>query len=292
MGINKFLGIVWSGIAIVLLVILIMAINGKKGNFWRLNRNKSVELGTLYSTDIFDADKIDELDVTLVSESFVLKPHNEDVVKVELYCNELTAPTIDLNSSSLTIQSSKKKINVGMMNRKVIVYVPYNKKFARASIALVSGAMHLTDFDCDTFESNSVSGSSNFENCNFGNIVTQQISGSLNIRNSTGKNIETKCASGSIHITGSFDGLDLKSTSGSVHVTLDKPLEKDSAVESTSGSIHLGFPKNSNLKIEHKSTGSYRNSITGTTGKNGTDIMGSGDVKLYLKATSGSIHID
>jgi len=274
MGINKFLGFIWTLIAVILLFILISGIRGRKFHFFNFGKSFTVEQGALYSTDIFDADNIESVKIDLVSEALVIKGHNENVIKVELYCNEATAPSVDEENSVLRIQSQKKVVNVGMMNRKVIVYIPYNKNFTKANISLVSGSMHIDDLVCDKFDSNTVSGSTHFENCTFDEMSLHQTSGSLHIDQTITKALAVDC------------------TSGSIHINLKNPLTKDSSITSTSGSIRFNIPKNSNLKIDYKSNGSYRNSFTGTSGKSGTEIMGSGDVNLFIKATSGSIHID
>lgn len=294
MVINKILGFVWSLIAVVLLCILIFGLRGKGLKVFRYKGGNLIETGNPYSTDIFDADNINSLSIDLLSESLTVKSHNEDCLKVELYCTEDTAPAINVENSVLSVISKRAKINIhGIINnRKVVIYVPNKKQFENVDINLVSGSMHIYDLKAENYKSNSVSGSSNFDECKFDTMNITQTSGSLHLINTDSKNIEADCTSGSIHIDGTYEEMDLKSSSGSVNVNLEKPLVKNSSIVSTSGSLHLNIPSKSNLKIEYKTNGSYKNSITGTSGKNGTETMGNGSVNLFMKATSGSIHID
>lgn len=291
MGINKFLGFVWSLIAVILLIILVINIRGKRFN---IKNGKSIIQGSLFSTDIFDADKIDSLDINLVSESLNVVSHNENVVKVELYCTKETAPVVDLNNSVLSIKSYKnRKINVHMFeNHRVIVYVPYKRQFSGANVNLVSGSIHIENLDCKTMKCNAVSGSTHIDDCNFETASFGNVSGSMHLSNSSSETLDIGCTSGSVNVDGSYDGINIKSVSGSVNTRLNKPITKNSSIVSTSGSINIGMSGNNDLKIEYKSNGTYKNSITGTTGKSGTDVMGSGAVNLFLKATSGSIHIN
>ncbi|MBQ5384244.1 MAG: DUF4097 family beta strand repeat protein, partial [Treponema sp.] len=102
-----------------------------------------------------------------------------------------------------------------------------------------------------------------------------------------------KVSSGSIRLGGAIGKMDVNVMSGSVHVNLSEALTGDSKVHSVSGSVNLSVPHDSNLGIKYSTmSGSYKNQITGASGKKGTDMIGNGSVKLDLSATSGSIKIE
>ena len=288
---NIMMALVWILLAVVLTYLLVSKIS-EKGSDKNKNLIISFSPSSLQSTKNFDANKVENLFVDLTSESFYLENTNGNSIIVELYGNEKSIPSVNINNNTLEIKSEV-HIGINFGEQKVVVKIPNNCKFDDVNVKSLSGALHVSEVAAKNVIYKSSSGSIHVNDgiVESGKIESQ--SGSVSIINCDIIKLDASSVSGSLKFAGSTDQFDLASVSGSVRVDLNKPFVNESKMESTSGSLHLNIPKNTNCNVDYKCTsGSYTNSITSTRGKSGVDVMGNGGPVLMLKSTSGSIHID
>lgn len=296
---NKIIGFIWIIIAIFLIYILVVKVTTGKKIFnnknlsFRINSN-SIGEAVLYDTQIFSSDKFDSFDISLSSESLHIEQSNTDDVIVELYGNEDTVPTVEVEGNVLSIESPKNmKHVISLGGRKVIVKLPKGYIADSVDLDLASGSTHISNCNFRNLESKNSSGSVHIENCDVEKMELVSHSGSVHIENSKIPEAEISSSSGSVRVDGSFDTLNVRAVSGSVRADLKKSLNQDSEIYTTSGSINLSVPNNMNAKIKYSVTsGNYRNSISGTSGKTGTDHIGIGGPTLKLSSTSGSINVN
>lgn len=296
---NKILGIIWILIAIILLFFMLKTIN-KKGYRNSRIHIPGIEFYANSKSDdsfsdkkTFSTSEINKLKIHLASESVYIEKSDSNQIEIEFYCPKESLPNLELSGKTLTISEVHHKTINFSANRRVVIKLPSNYKDSDLEINLASGAIHLSDCNFSEIECNSASGSIHIDNVKVGKMEISSASGSIHIDNCESSFLNAKSQSGSVHISGKFDGMKLKSTSGSIRTDLRKPLTQNSEIAATSGAVKLLLPSESNLSINYSLTsGTYNNHHTGTSGKSGRDIMGSGKVNLDLKTVSGSISIN
>lgn len=292
---NKIMGIIWLIIALILVFFLITGIKEKNGkrrigvDSLEISGNNSAGL---YETKKFAAAEIKSIDIDVSSESILFEKADDSEITVDLYCNESCVPEVSVENGTLKITSNNKPFVI-CFNRKIIVKIPGDYYSDDVDVHSASGSIRINNCNFGNVDANSSSGSIHLENCKFNNFDGKSASGSIKIENCEIPVLDCESTSGSVKAEGSFDSVDLKAVSGSISADLKKTLTGKSEMRSTSGSIHLITPENSNLQIKYATTsGTYKNSKNGTSGKKGTDSIGTAEIPLELKTTSGSIHIE
>lgn len=301
------MAIIWICIAVLLTYILIVRINrGGKFSFFGKNHTpfitweKSIVSGDFDNYDgnitkhTFSVNEFNSIDISLSSESLYFEKGTGNEITVDLYCPTDLLPKVYVHSNTLKIESESKNIvSVNLKPRRVVVTIPSGFVADDVDINLSSGSIHISNCEFETVNCHSSSGSVHIDNCKMNKLDSKSSSGSVHVTNCEIPDLEAKSTSGSVSVSGKFDGISLQAVSGSIHADLENALVNDSELSSSSGSIHLKVPSKSDLKISYSATsGTYRNSYTGASGKRGKDIMGSGKVNLEVHSTSGSIHIN
>ena len=82
--------------------------------------------------------------------------------------------------------------------------------------------------------------------------------------------------------------------SGSIKMSLDKPILFDSVFETVSGSISIAMPEHPGFSHNYRSvSGSIKNDFTGFSGSDkGVIVYKTGQVFIETKSVSGSIKIE
>lgn len=311
---NKIMGILWIIIAVCLAGILVLKLSGgDKKEKGLLISVDDVSGGKLSKTYTFNVEDVRALDVGVASESVFVEKTSGNQVIVELYMPESVLPEVELNGGLLSIKSRKDKIIVGISNRKIIIKVPSGFTPSDFNIGASSGSLHVRDLDlpcdvncgtssgsvhitnvnCKKLDLGSSSGSVHIENVNSDDLNAGTSSGSIRTENSKGAFAKLHSSSGAVRLDGSYEGIDCTASSGSVHAKLYKALTMDSNLHSTSGSVKLSVPSDAGFNVKYGVvSGSYHNSITGTSGKNGSDVVRGGGPTVQIGTTSGSIRIE
>ena len=265
----------------------------------------------LLETKEFSVSEIDSLDLELSRETIWIQKTNDKKVTVELYCPKEYKPKVQVTGKTLEIESQKLINIMNAKEWKVVVYIPNNMKLKDIDINHASGSNHLEDIQCNSIDLRSASGSVHltnilgdnvkiasasgsvhFSDCDIDDVEIGVASGSTSIDNINAKKIEIASASGSVKINGKYDSFSIHSNSGSITINDEKAPSDDCEIKSTSGSIKLTIPENSGFVSNYNLTsGNYHNSITKSEGKKGSEIVNGGGPTINFKATSGSIHV-
>lgn len=306
---NKIFGVIWTGIAIVLTFLLFSSLKGRInifGGFSIMNSSK------LYQTLNFSPSEIKDIDVDLASDSLQIEKTSGSSIIVELYGNEKSVPKASIYKDTLKIESQKAVFHMFGTSGKALIKLPESFIVNDGDFKANSGSIHISDTIFNKLDCNSTSGSINLENVTADKTDCKASSGSIRINNSKAKEFDVKASSGSVrlenceaesfdcnissgstYLSGSFGKIEVNSRSGSINADLTKELTSDSEFHAVSGGIHLNVPSTSNFRTKYSCTsGTYKNNISGTNGKKGTDIVGNGGPLIELSTTSGSIHIN
>ncbi|MBR5647022.1 MAG: DUF4097 family beta strand repeat protein [Treponema sp.] len=259
MKIEKILAFIWLIIAAVLIFLFISFIkNDGMLNFKFNSKHPSESLALcfdLYDDESYSTDQITEFNINLDSEAIFFEISENKDIKVEFYCDENHKPETSLNGTTLSIKSSRKHKHASKKHRKIVVYIPKDFIIDKLNIKVSSGSIYLTDCSINVFQS--------------------------------------EISSGVINGKAKINEIHSVSSSGVTKLALLEPLTKDSSMSTSSGIIKLKIPSDSNLSIYHSVTsGIYNNKLQLDNKSNDADILGTGDVKLHLSATSGIIKIN
>ena len=327
---NKIMGFVWLILALCLLSILIYKINfsshaGPRGRL-SISDESNLLLSTgggdgpvflpgsyqLVESKQFDASEIDNFDFDITRETLWIQQVDEKKYTIELYCPQEWKPSVKAANGTLQIESKKGIAFVNAKEWKIIVKVPRNEELDNIDITHTSGGNHLEGIKFDKIDMNCTSGSTHLNNCsgkkaeinsNSGSIhfadsdfellEINSTSGSTHMDDSSAKRLNVQSTSGSLKIKGKYEAFSLHSTSGSVRMDNDVSPDGNCEISAVSGSIYLNLPKHSGFDITYDlGSGSYHNHLTGSNGKKGSETVNGGGPKIFVKANSGSVHIN
>ena len=300
---NKIMGFVWIILAVCLLGILLYKINfsshaGPRGRLGMGGENNLL-LSTnggdgpvflpgsykLVESKQFDASEIDSFDFNITRETLWVQQVDDKKYTVELYCPE---------------------------EWKASIKVPKNEELDDIDITHTSGGNHLEGIKFNTIDMNSMSGSVHLNNCsgkkaevnsNSGSIhisrntydefMVSSTSGSVHIDDSVAKRLSVDSTSGSLKINGKYNAFALHAISGSIRMEDSISPDSNCEISAVSGSIYLNLPKQSGFNVNYDlGSGSYHNHLTGLDGKKGSETVNAGGPTIYVKANSGSVHVN
>lgn len=327
---NKIMGFVWLILALCLLSILIYKINfsshaGPRGRL-SISDESNLLLSTgggdgpvflpgsyqLVESKQFDASEIDNFDFDITRETLWIQQVDEKKYTVELYCPKEWKPSVKAANKTLQIESERGLNLVNAREWKIIVKVPKNEELNNIDINHTSGGNHLEGIKFKTIDMNCTSGSTHFNNCSgkhaeinsnsgsihinncsYDELVLNSTSGSVHVDGSDAKRLNADSTSGSLKIKGKFERFILHAVSGSIRMDDAISPNGDCELRAVSGSIHLSLPKNSGFNAKYElGSGNYHNHITGLNGKRGSETVNAGGPTIFLKANSGSVHIN
>ena len=291
------LSLLW--IFAVLIIVVTIVKNGFGGDSFSSFEDdstlQSIAEDEIYNTYSFNANKIEDIQISLVAEKLTVQPVNTNEITVELYgtWSKKLEPEVSYTNNTLTIKQ-KQKNGVNLHKRSVVVKLPSEKVTQNtiAKIENVSGSIQLFDFEMSKLNISNVSGSIKLSNivCKSSNL--ECVSGSVKVENCSIDSVEIATVSGSIKAEGYFDELDADAVSGSIKVQNQKDFTKDSSFSTISGAITIDLPSDTNAIIDCTSTsGSVLCEHTNTKAKSVDQKLGNGIYELEASSMSGSIKI-
>ena len=292
---TKILGVLWIVVSVLLAWILISHLT-KGGNFmfglFGAKEEKSVSVPENADTH-FAAVDIKSIDADVSFGKIIVEKKAVGDICVSIEGNKNLWPSVYVRDGVLKIEGPERMLYIGFKTLTVTVVLPQDYEPEEIDLKSTSGSMEITGIKTRNLDMKASSGSVRLENCEAETADIKTTSGSLKAEGCRFGFLDCKVSSGSIRLGGAIGKMDVNVMSGSVHVNLSEALTGDSKVHSVSGSLNLSVPHDSNLGIKYSTmSGSYKNQITGASGKKGTDMIGNGSVKLDLSATSGSIKIE
>ena len=291
------LSLLW--IFAVLIIVVTIVKNGFGGDSFSSFEDdqtlQSIAEDGIYNTYSFNANKIEDIQISLVAEKLTVQPVNTNEITVELYgtWSKKLKPEVSYTNNTLTIKQ-KQKNGVNLHKRSVVVKLPSEKVTQNTitKIENVSGSVQLSDFEMSKLNISNVSGSIILSNivCKSSNL--ECVSGSVKVENCSIDSVEIATISGSIKAEGYFDELDADAVSGSIKVLNQKDFTKDSSFSTISGAITIDLPSDANAIIDCSSTsGSVLCEHTNTKAKSVDQKLGNGIYELEANSMSGSIKI-
>lgn len=260
MKIEKILAFIWLAIAAVLIFLFVSFIKNDGMFHFRFNSNHPSKsfAGSydFYSDESYMKEQITEFEINLTSEALFFETSEDDKITIEFYCNEDRKPITSLDGTKYSIKSKNiHKPGGSSKQRKIVIYIPKDYTIGKINANISSGSIYLADCKIDLFQS--------------------------------------EISSGVIQGNAKINEIHSNSSSGVTKLTLNEPLTRDSSLYTTSGIIKLKIPEESNLSIYHTvASGIYNNKLKLEETSKGPDVLGTGDVKLHLSATSGIIKIN
>ena len=124
-------------------------------------------------------------------------------------------------------------------------------------------------------------------------FIVSSTSGSVHIDDSVAKRLSVDSTSGSLKINGKYNAFALHAISGSIRMEDSISPDSNCEISAVSGSIYLNLPKQSGFNVNYDlGSGSYHNHLTGLDGKKGSETVNAGGPTIYVKANSGSVHVN
>lgn len=292
---RKILTVIWVITFCIVGICLINFVRTKNKFLNSETSNTPALVDGFYDSYTFRTNKLDEVEITLISESLIIQPVNDDEISIELYgdWNKKNEPKVSCNNGILSIVQKEKR-GLNLSKRSVLVKIPSHILSAKTNfnIEIVSGSCELSDIFANNINIENVSGRSFLKNieCKESNI--ENVSGKIQIENSTINELDANVVSGAVYIEGNFDEISCEAVSGSINVSNKKDFERDCDFSTVSGSIKIHLPSDANAKLDCSTgSGTSFNEFTGTKSKKLKEKIGSGKYELEAESMSGSIEI-
>ena len=284
---------VW-GIAILALALFFIS-SIKKGQSI-LGFNKflaSQSVNDLYSTFAMESEKLDDIRVSLISESLEIEKAEDDKITIELYGSwtKENEPNTTCKNNMLIIEQDKNSLYTRSLKLKLPEQCITDNTNINAK--LVSGILKVTDFCLNKLDVENTSGLIEVKETTTRITNAKNVSGIIRVENCNFEDFNTENISGSIYANGNFNKINAKTVSGGVNVSTKKDFEADCNFGVVSGSITLDLPENINATFD--CTAFAENAYIEHINAKGKTIKaqaGTGSYKITAKTESGSIFIN
>jgi DUF4097 and DUF4098 domain-containing protein YvlB len=202
--------IVW-GIAIFALVLFFIS-SIKKGQSI-LGMNKflaSQSINDLYSTFTIDSDKLEDVRVSLISESFEIEKAEDDKITIELYGSwtKDNEPKTSYKNNLLIIEQDKNSLYTRALKLKL----PKQSITENTNInaKLVSGILKVTDFCLNKLDVENTSGLIEVKDTTTRITNAKNVSGIIRAENCNFEDFKAENISGSVYAEGAFSKISKK----------------------------------------------------------------------------------
>lgn len=198
------------------------------------------------------------LDLSLENGSIIVKPWDETDVRVECQVKVYRVKDSDearnvfLQESNFKVDDSKLLFHTKSKSMKVqaTVYVP-RASFKHIKLYTFNGQITGEQIDVDTLDVNALNGALTFSNIKANKVMAETVNGAIEYRNTNIDLLDAKTINGGIKVAGRIQDIDAETVNGSITYEIDE-LEESGYVDlkATTGTIHLLVPKK--LRIEGK----------------------------------------
>ncbi len=277
---NYILGIIWTAVALALTLMLLRGLSGGFPGHWDaplflFGSGDETEAGSATRTNRFPAEDISYVKAELISVAVVADVSDDGMFHMDFTDKAEERCTVSLSGGSLSVKEKKrtrKELNRLGLKGAVCISIPAAYS-GRLNIDSVSGSIRMNGLQAQSADVESVSGSISISGCTIGRLSVESVSGS-------------------IHADGSYEAVSAQSVSGSIKMECTEALKDKCTLESVSGSISLGLPRGMGYTLEYESmSGSFRDEITGTSGKKHGSSQNGGGVPISISTMSGSIKV-
>ncbi len=185
-------------------------------------------------------------------------------------------------------------LNVKCMSGTVRISELSGDKF---TVSSMSGTVVLRSISADVLDAGTVSGTLTVEGCSAEKLNAHSVSGTNLCRGFSAERAELTTVSGTLNAHGNAEKFKISTVSGSASLMVDQCPEK-AHMNSVSGSLKIRLPENAGFTASYSSTsGIFRNDFgadiqaDGKRKKSGRATFGSGDCKIDMHTTSGSMSV-
>lgn len=292
--------IIWSVVAILLLVVLIMGLGGKlKLPGLRLGSStfRYNDLGyayTVYNGGQIEAPGITNIDINWVSGQIEIEAYDGNVIKFSEESNgnleEDARMRYFINGGDLTIQfCANNYISLNSLNKKLKMQIP--KAYMGAlDLDNVSANVDIGEIVFSQLEIDSVSAVLGFAGTSAAEVDIDTVSGAVKAENCSFAKLDADSVSGAMTYTGAYQVCDLDSTSGAVAVNSSVcPAELD--IDTISGAVTLTLPENDGFTVKRDSVSGSFTCQFETALHDGDYIYKNGAARFKVGTVSGSLYI-
>ncbi len=296
--------IVFSFIALAIIALMVCLSLGRFGFNWGFNWDFNFANYQLVNDRTYDADKIDDINITFTYDEIVILKNSSDKIRVAEYMSRTPAEDelaqVSTDNTSFNIHAGRRELFGWFMNQnsKVEVYLPEGYE-GSLDIETTSGSVEVKENVALT----NVDVSSSSGSIRFNEILAKEINLSSTSGSTRGSLLEAEgditiqSSSGSIgvdKITGS--SADLDSTSGSIRGS-EVICTGKVTMESSSGSINYDGVSGNTIELKSTSGGIRGKELLGKDGisvrcSSGGITFDKIDGRHAIETTSGTIRVD
>lgn len=303
------IAVLWFIIAIFLLNVLTMGLNGKLGfnnflifkfPFWNSIESNVETIKNGPETEYAKiTENIVNFDISLVNEDFNIEIWDNDYTEVTIVSSftEDKRPKINMEGETLQIKVPKRN-NTKLSYSKDSVTIKIPKKLAEGinevDVNIVSGNVLISNIVSSVMKIESVSGEINVNESKIDKLNSNSVSGKTIVVDSSINQINSEAISGKIEIMSDIsETFDLSTVSGKIIVESNVMPSLGGDSESISGSIEISIPENNGFALDFESTsGTITNEFTNSKfKKSGENLYKDGNIELEIETVSGNISI-
>lgn len=251
--------------------------------------------GSVRFQKTYPVSEVNGVRLALMSESVEIALWNRNEFRVTVVSEYGDYPVPELTGGVLSCEDKS-----GGSRHSCLIEIKVPESFyAKAAyggwnISTMSGSINASKLWGDCIDIESMSGSISLSRCESQMADIESMSGRVSLSECIISGMtQIQSTSGSVTFDGITAGINIETTSGSISISLDRPLTEDCTLESGTGSITVAMVENPGFKfVFDTATGSVYNAFTGYSGgKSGIDNYGAGYVIINAESGTGSIRI-
>ncbi|TLS38523.1 DUF4097 family beta strand repeat-containing protein [Pseudalkalibacillus caeni] len=212
---------------------------------------------TFHQSDV----SLKKLDISLRNGEIVLKPWDQNEVKVECEANvyrvssEEEAKEKFLNEASFRVYDDRFSFKIDRADIKATttVYLP-ESDYDDVRLKTFNGDITGETIQANLFKTKAANGRITFKKLEARDIEIEAANGAILIEDGEGEICELETGNGAITIKGKFNEIDAQSLNGAIRATVTEPLSGKGEFKTLNGSINVILPKGMAVKGDLKSS--------------------------------------
>ena len=270
-----------------LLVWLLFGVTGR--GTWSFG----IETGSFepVTTHTISAEEIDSLFVDWISGAVNIQTHAGDNIEITEFARrslrDREEMLVNVDDGTLRIYFAERHtFQTNMPSKQLEILIPYalSEHFADFQVNTVSGRIEVSNVSANTVSLRTTSGRIMISGIEAEEIHLHTVSGRIETRNTVTADLQAQTTSGRHELSGDFQRVNARSTSGRIEVT-STTVPHSLTARTTSGRIEVMVPSGDVVNVQYStSSGRFSSEIPVLT-------QAGSDAQFHLTTTNGRINI-
>ncbi|WP_407270712.1 DUF4097 family beta strand repeat-containing protein [Radiobacillus sp. PE A8.2] len=197
-----------------------------------------------------DAAHLKDVDIDVSNGNVDIQPWSEQDIRITCKAKVYQVENQD-EARRTFLEGSELKIDGGVMRfyipskqikTNITIHVP-RQQYAKVSVRLFNGAVDVKELEIKQLQTQTKNGALNVEKVIGDKLELETTSGSIKVKQAQCQTLEAETINGSVKLNGAFEKVDAQTVSGSIHCDWHGNNARTAFIKTTTGSIRLTVPQ-------------------------------------------------